>query len=331
MTIQATVRLNTIHCIAERDGPYSSGSEPYIWGFLGGIGSNPLSLDSVPDFPILAESRKILKNDMKAGQTAAMDFPGNLFVQNFKDGQTSCQLIFIVALLEADEMTTSAMQDGYQAFVDELYHQIPHIIALAGLSDADQQEGMKPIIKAVQDKVFAGIESGLSTTEKISIKLGFTDEDDFVAAAFRLFENIETRTTAEPFTLRLSGTPVVLRLSSSFGGATNIAFPREFELAGELTVTGVPRDRCQDQIDAVKEAQARLSLLQKEVIELREKLKTVVPTEKAALLEMLEKKIAEAVPAARQRLTLAQMALRRCRIFGGVEPVVEQPNMHPVG
>jgi hypothetical protein len=223
------------------------------------------------------------------------------------------------------------MQDGYQAFVDELYHQIPHIIALAGLSDADQQEGMKPIIKAVQDKVFAGIESGLSTTEKISIKLGFTDEDDFVAAAFRLFENIETRTTAEPFTLRLSGTPVVLRLSSSFGGATNIAFPREFELAGELTVTGVPRDRCQDQIDAVKEAQARLSLLQKEVIELREKLKTVVPTEKAALLEMLEKKIAEAVPAARQRLTLAQMALRRCRIFGGVEPVVEQPNMHPVG
>lgn len=332
MPIQAIVRLNTIRCIAERDSPRSSGSEPYIWGFLTGIGSNPLSLDSTPDFPILAESRKVLKNSMTAGQSAPMDFPGNLFVQNFETGQKDCQLIFIVALLEADELSTSAMQDGYQAFVDALRAEIPRIVALDGLSEADRKEAMKPIIKAVETKVFAGVESGLSTTEKLSIAAGFTDKDDFVASDFRHFENIEMRTTAEAFTLRLSGTPVKLLISNGSFGSHSFSFPREFEVDGELTVTGVEVDRCTSHVEGVKEAQTALAQLRSQLAKLTERLETVPRDQQEVIRARIDTLISEELPAARRRLNLAQMALRRCRVFGGgVEPPVEGPIVDPVG
>lgn len=334
MTKQAVIRLNTLRCLSERDSAFSTGSEPYVWGFLIGIGSNPLSLDTTPDFPILSESRNIIKNNMKAGEVATIDFPGNLFTQSFADDQTGCQLVLIVALMEADELTDSAMQDGYQAFVDELRAQVPNILGLAGLSEEDQKQAMKPIIEKVKTQVFAGVESGLSFTEKAKIATGFTDKDDYLAAAFKHFTSIEALTGPSAFTLRLTGAPIRVGLGGSGFGSLGFTYINDYEIAAELNVTRLQVDPCQSKIDAVAAAEGRLTGLLKQIGSLKNSMQSASPQQKVAIQNQIEKIEAELIPAAQQGLARAQQTLRRCRIFGGddhsINRSINQPIVEPM-
>jgi len=114
MSVQAIVTLNTLRCIKESDRGGSSHSEPYLWPFLAAVSSN--SYETTPTAAILAECRRIRKQEMKAGQSVLLDFPGNRLTATYQDGQTGQALILIVALLEADDTPEHAIQAGYQAY-----------------------------------------------------------------------------------------------------------------------------------------------------------------------------------------------------------------------
>ena len=204
MSVQAIVTLNTLGCIKESDRGGSSHSEPYLWPFLAAVSSN--SYETTPTAAILAECRRIRKQEMKAGQSVSLDFPGNRLTATYQDGQTGQALILIVALLEADDTPEHAIQAGYQAYLDELKLRVGlNLLTLKEAvdthDDALLQQTIDAIKKQVSDKVFATIKDNLSTWEKAQVALGFLNNDDYVGAGFNYFGSL----TPTGFTLDFQG------------------------------------------------------------------------------------------------------------------------------
>src|SRR5262245_9462840 len=156
MSIQAVVTLHTLRCITESDRAGSSHSEPYIWPFMASVSNN--SFATTPTAALLAESRRIRKDEMRAGESVGMDFPGQTLSATFEDDQTDRQLILIVALLEADDSPTKAIQAGYQAFLDELKLRVGHnILALKDATEDVKNEIIAQIQRQVREKVTSAI------------------------------------------------------------------------------------------------------------------------------------------------------------------------------
>ncbi|MER3513395.1 MAG: hypothetical protein C4310_02500 [Chloroflexota bacterium] len=94
----AIITLERLRCIRESDA--SGHSEPYIWPTLLWTDGNTLATPSLVGVtsPVLGNTRVVIKNAMRAGQTA--DIPpsvGALRVR-FEDGLTIRRLIPAVAL-----------------------------------------------------------------------------------------------------------------------------------------------------------------------------------------------------------------------------------------
>jgi len=313
MPIQAVVKLDTLHCIAESDTQGSSHSEPYIWPFLAGVANNPASLATTPTSPILAESRKIIKNEMKAGDSASLDFPGNVLTQSFAEGQMSCNLILIVGLMEADENTVSSMQAGYQAFLNELKAKMPEIIALGSASPEEATVLLKEIKDAVSAKAHDAVKNSMSGYEKFKVFMGTMDTDDYVGTDFANFKNVEQQTAPVSFKLRMTGQATERRQQNLW-----VVVPVEYELDGTLTVSNIVADQCQAEVDGVAAAVQAIKSLQGQVRSLQHSLQTATPQQKAAIVNSIEKINSELLPAAEAWLVRAQKSLELCRIRGPV-------------
>lgn len=320
MSVLATVQLHTLRCIRESDRAGTEHSEPYFWPFLASFASNPGTFDTNPRAAILAESRRIRKNEMRAGQSVALDFPGNVVTATFADGQTAHQLILIVALLEADDLPLRAVTAGFQAFLDELRLRLGHnILALQSATEDERDQIIQEIQAQVQAKVFDAIKGALTTGEKLQVKLGFLNVDDFLGASSRLFSGL----APADFTLRFVGTSGDPRVTFSPGHQPSVTvFPIEFEIDGRLTVSNVVVDPCQANVDAVNAAEARIRGLHSMVQSLQHQLQTATPQQKPAIIASIRKINEQDLPAAEQALAGAERMLRRCRILGVThEPV----------
>jgi len=317
MSVQAIVTLNTLRCIKESDRGGSSHSEPYLWPFLAAVSSN--SYETTPTAAILAECRRIRKQEMKAGQSVSLDFPGNRLTATYQDGQTGQALILIVALLEADDTPEHAIQAGYQAYLDELKLRVGlNLLTLKEAvdthDDALLQQTIDTIKKQVSDKVFATIKDNLSTWEKAQVALGFLNNDDYVGAGFNYFGSL----TPTGFTLDFQGDAGDPRINIFSHPPQITHFQAHFQVDGALSVETITVDPCQWRIDGVHAAQEKITALQNMVLSLQQQLGHATPQQKPGIIAAIKQINEVQIPAAEQALHRAEMALRLCETTGGL-------------
>jgi hypothetical protein len=318
MSFQATINLRTLRCLAEGGLFWETQTEPYVWGFLAGIATTPGSFESTPDHALLAESRKVIKSSMKAGESAQLEFPGNLLSITFEDGQTSCNLVLVVALLEADENSMKHMQAGYQAYLNELRAQLGHnLLALQSAAPEEAEVILDDIKKAVSAKAFGAVKDSLSNFEKFKVLIGSMDPDDFVAASSAQFKDVETLTAQQDFTLHLEN-------------AADEPVRRIYEIDGSLNVARLEVDPCQSSVDGVRAAEQKIQSLHNQVRSLQQQLQTATPQQKPGIIQSIKNINEQQIPAAEEALVRAQRALRHCRLFGGTHGPIDDPVVRDV-
>ncbi len=309
MVSQVNVILETLHCIRESDSGGNSHSEPYIWPFLGIITSN--SFESTPTAAILSDSRNVIKKEMRAGDIAPIPYPLDTLIANFQDSQTNRQLLLVVGLWEQDNTPMSAVQAGYQAFLDELHAAIgSNLLALSQADDATQKTIIDNIKTRVYNKVYSAEEGKLSTWEKTKVYLGWLNLDDFMGSDFKRFPDL----TPTTFTLSLkgfSGDLIIHNAGSSTPTATNP--PVEYEIKGNLKIQPVVVNICQAQVDAVNAAQAALKGLQDQVHSLQLQLQHATPQEKSGIIAQITRINTVQIPPAQAALDNAKVALEKCK------------------
>jgi len=321
----ASVTLTTLRCLKESDRGGKSHSEPYIWPFMASVANKPLSFATTPTVARLSDSRDVIKEEMKAGQSATLDGPNNVIATTFEDGQEDRTLILIVTLLEEDDLPRSAVQAGYQAYLDELKKRVGlNILALKQAVEANDADALKEIIDEIKitvtAKVKAAITDHLSTWEKVQVKLGSLNPDDVMATAFALLPGDR----ASDFTLDFLGTAgdkkgvIVPGGGVGPGGGFPLKFVDvaiHFTLEGRVAVSEVTSNPCQGQIDAVNAAEQAVKGLQQMVQSLQKQLATATPQQKPGIISLIRQINEQQLPAARKNVAIAQQALRFCEIL----------------
>src|SRR5262245_57120759 len=198
MSVKATVVLETLRCIHEDE----DGSEPYIWPAL-------FSIDAAANVrvtaPAVENARVVIKNDMRAGNTADIPSSVGRLTVDLEDGARG--LILVTALLEADDGPDHAMRAGFQAFTSELRDAIADNLPGLATATGDELAVIIAVIKKrVSDKVQSAIEDDLTTVEKAKILAHLLNLDDIIDSDF------------QNFTLPLAPRPLTLRFGPDQGG-----------------------------------------------------------------------------------------------------------------
>ena len=307
MSVIVTLSLDTLHCIQESDRGGSSHSEPYIWPFMVAVTDN--SFVATPTAAILAESRTVIRNEMHAGQSASLTFGGNQLVTTFEDSQTGRQLILVIALWEADDTPLSAVQAGFQAYLDELKRTIglrlPELKEAIDTNNPALLKDAIDFIKAqVQAKVRSAIADHLSGFDKFQIAIGSLNPDDFMATAFALIDGAAPASFSLDFT-GTAGDPRITFVPGAFGQFTVHAeqVPIHYTLDGHVTIEPVVIDPCQKQIDAVHHAEDALKGLQLMVQLLQQQLATATPQQKPGIIAMIKQINEQRIPEAENTST----------------------------
>ena len=293
MATDAIIVLERLRCIRESDA--SGGSEPYIWPVLLWIDDNTLATPSLVGVtgPALGNARVVIKNDMRAGQTA--DIPTSVGVRRvrFEDDLTIRRLILAVALWEEDETPEAAMRAGFQAFPSELRAAVAdNLFALSQAGEEEQDAIIARIQARVSDRVESAIRNGLTGWQKARVLIGTLNLDDIIGSAFRSFPDLF------PTTITLT-----------FGAGSS----NDYEIQAKLEVQPVRVDRCQAQVNAVKAAQSVVDNVDAEIRNLQSELQRASPGEKPFIISEIKRIRAEELPAAMAALDDARRALSICR------------------
>jgi hypothetical protein len=312
MTTQAIITLESPHCILESDLGGTSHSEPYIWPALAIVTNN--SFEVTPQFANLSDSQNIIKNEMRAGETAAISYPVNTLTANFEDDQTNRQLILIVGLWEKDDTPLVAVHAGYEAFLSELQAALgSNLLSLSQADEAGQKVIIDDIKTRVYNKVYSAIDGKLSAWEKTRVGFGWLNLDDFMGSDFKRFPDV----VSQSFTLSFMGNAgdKITATDNRTVPPSKISFdPRvEYEIQGNLNVQTVTVDRCQALVDAVNAAQSAIPGLESMVQSLQNQLQNATPQQKPGIIAEIKKINEEQIPAAKTKLTDAQSALSLCR------------------
>ena len=182
MVATASIMLNTLHCISQSDGD-GKGSEPYIWPFLAGTARRPFSFTATPLAASIAESKKLIASEMRAGQSVDLDGPFNQLGLGFTEDQTDQQLILIVALLESDGTASFPIAKGYRTFVRILNERLSTRLSdILAASQTEQAAIIAELRAEAVKEVMDVVKANMSTSDKLFRR------DDFLAFAFRVFK-----------------------------------------------------------------------------------------------------------------------------------------------
>lgn len=293
MATDAIITLQRLRCIRESDG--TGHSEPYIWPVLLWIDDNTLATPNLVGVtaPALGNARIVIKNDMRAGQTADIPLSVGALRVRFEDGLSIRRLILAVALWEEDETPEAAMRAGFQAFSSELRAAVAdNLFALSQASDEEQDAIVAAIKSRVKDKVKSAIENGLTGWQKTRVFIGTLNLDDIIDSAFKSISDILS-------------TPITL----TFGvGSSN-----DYEIQGKLEARPVRVDRCQAQVNAVRAAQAVVDGIDAEIRQLQDELRHAAPGEKPFIIAEIKRIREEELSDAMDALDDARRALSICR------------------
>jgi archaellum component FlaC len=314
MAIDVIVSLEQLRGITLPD--IERRTEPYIWPVLLKIDDSTLAGEERDDrvdilVPALGNARIVIKDSMRAGETAAIPASVGIRRARFEDGLHFRQLILIVGLFEMDETPSSAVKAGFRAFFSELGKQIS--IELFALNDANEEQTkviMEDITKRVDSRVRSAIEDDLTAWEKTKIFAGTLNLDDFIATDFISLID-ENFLVPKKFTLVFEGKEKVLGLE----------FVSKYEIQGQLRLQPIVVERCQTQIDAVNAAQAVVDDIENEISKLQAQLRgggdEEQPLPKDFINDEIERLRGELRPAM-EALKNARKALQFCRTRQGV-------------
>lgn len=312
MALDAFLILESLHCIKELDLLRGKGSEPYLWPVLIRIDDLTIQTEALVDVtaPVLGNSRVVIKNDMRQGQTA--DIPTSVGVLRFRleDSLFDTRLILILALWDEDDAPEKSVHAGFQAFVGALGAALGDGLTLLAIKDAEDnndEEAKAAIAKDIQEqvdkKVRAAIKDSLTGPQKVAIKTGFLSMDDVIGTAFKGFSNA---------------------LPAKFSLTTGAGTPNEFQIQGRLDVREVVIDPCQSQVNAVRQAQTAVNDVNNQIKALQEELKKASPAEKPFLISEIKRVREEELPIVQDALGAALTRLSICRSRIGPLPTENQ-------
>lgn len=293
MATDAILILDRLHCIREGDG--TGNSEPYIWPVLMWIDDNTLAtpLRVGVTTPTLGNARVVIKNDMRAGESASIPPSVGTLRVRFEDGLTIRRLLLAVALWEEDETPETAMRAGFQAFFNELRTALAdNLFDLYQAGEEQKAEIIKKIEARVQEQVESAIENALTPWQKVRVLLGTLNLDDIIGSDFKDFRD-------------LLNMPVTLVFKSDSSN--------EYEIEGELQVRPVPIETCQDQLDAVKAAQSVVNGIDFEIRQFQTELQHASPRDKPFIISEIKRLRREELPSAIAKLEAARRELQSCR------------------
>jgi hypothetical protein len=322
MNTKATITLNVLRCIKESDRGGRSHSEPYVWPFMAILSNNDYA--TRPLTALYYETRNVLKSEMRAGQSAVLEGPSNRLTATYTPEQHVRHVILVVALWEQDDTPMNVMQEGHQAYLDALHTEIGHkqtalLEAYQTENQAWLQELIEEIRSAVYARVNAAIRAELSGFEKVQIRLGTLNIDDFMASGFAHFR-VQPGPII-PFTVRFEGTAgdpkVVPTIVNGKLAYTFVPIPIHYELDCTFEVTNV--QPCQEQLLAFDEAEASLHTLNNLAKTLRR--------QEAVLTAQIKQIDDQLIPVARRTLARARKALSFCETHGSMD----LPNEELVG
>jgi hypothetical protein len=253
--------------------------------------------------PALGSARRVIKDSMRAGQTADIPPVVGVLRTRFEDNLTTRRLLLVVTLLENDETPKAAMQAGFQAFVSELRAAV--IENIFELSEAEG-EALDALIKKINERVASSVKSaikgGLSSWEKAKVLAGILDLDDAVGSAFTSFGSGALVPTT--FTLTIESTlPLPFNFTST----------QKYEIQGQLQLRPVTVDPCQAQVNAVNAAQAVVNDIDKQIQKLKDSLGEASPADKEIIKLEIAELEDEILPPAQLALENALRALSSCR------------------
>lgn len=301
MATDAILTLEQLRCIRESDA--SGHSEPYIWPVFILIDDATIASGHVhAAAPVLGSARIVIKSDMRRGETA--DIPGEVGVLRFRvdDNPGFFQLILIVALLENDETPVKALRAGFSAFVNGLVQGIDNRLGFLVL--AVGPENLDPLIeditKEVRGKVESAIRGALTGSQKLRVKLGTLNLDDFIGSDVRTFAKLEQQS------FRLS-------FVSDEDPPTD-----RYVISGQLQARPVKVDRCAPLVQRVKDAQTAVNDIEAEIKSLQGQLNGETPDgeptlPKQFLILEIKRLRDDELQDAEEALDAARTALSACR------------------
>jgi hypothetical protein len=293
MATDSIITLERLHCIRESDA--SGHSEPYIWPALLWIDDNTLSTPELVGVttPALGNARVVIKNDMRAGETADIPTSVGVLRVRFEDGLSVRRLILAVALWEEDETPEAAMRAGFLAFSSELRAALAdNLFALSQASEEELDAIIENVKSRVKQRVRSAIENGLTGWQKTRVFVGTLNLDDIVDSGFKHVADFLP-------------TPITLAFRAGSSEA--------YEIQGTLQVRPVPVDRCQAQVNAVKTAQSAVNAVDAAIQALQAELQHASPSEKPFIISEIKRLREEELAVAQAVLSGALRALSICR------------------
>lgn len=310
MATDAIVVLETLRCITLRNTEESR-TEPYIWPALIRIDDNTLATPQLVRLtaPVLSDARVVIKDSMRAGETASIPSSVGILRARFDDELTTRRLILVVALLEEDETPQDAMEAGFQAFKSGLQDAIgdPHnLLALSTANEEEREQIIKAIRASVTSRVESAIRNELSAWQKAKVLAGVLNLDDFIDTDFRSFG--ENGFASAPITMAFEAKHRILN--------SDIVILKQYEIQGKLQMHPVVVGPCQAQVAAVKAAQALVNDIEAEISALRAQLQgegEEPPLPKSFIIAEIKRLREEELKPAMEALKQARAALQLCR------------------
>ena len=307
MATDAIIILETLRCITLRNT--ESRTEPYIWPVLIRVDDNTLATSQLVSLtaPVLGNARVVIKDSMRAGETADIPSSVGILRTRFDDGLTMRRLILVVALWEEDETPQDAMEAGFQAFKSSLQDAIGDVDNLFPLSTANEEEReqiIKEIRASVTSRVESAIRNELSAWEKAKVLAGVLNLDDPIDSNFLSFG--ENGLDSAPITMAFEAKRRILGIDTL----------SQYEIQGQLQVRPVVVDRCQAKVAAVNAAQAVVNDIEAEISALQAQLQgqgEEPPLPKSFIIAEIKRLREEELKPAMEALKQARAALQACR------------------
>jgi hypothetical protein len=318
--VDAIITLEELACLELKN--LEKLAEPYIWPVL--IWVDDATIKD-PALPILVGTipernfRKVIKNSMRARETAPIPASVGTLRVRFDptvDGTIGKHLIVVVALLENDETPTHAMRAGFRTFVSSLTATVTsHLVELNNATKEEREAIVEEIKEQVSAAVDSAVEDDLTAEEKAKVFFGIIDPDDSLGGGFVALDNAEI--VPGPIMIAIEQTG---RLKPPLDSVTTLS---RFEIRGRLRLQPVVVDPCQRQVQAVNEAQAVVTGIEKQIEELQDQLTggadDVGPAPPGGIVELIKQLRKEELVPAIAALETARAALLLCRTrTGGV-------------
>ena len=306
MATDAIVLLEKLRCLKLINT--ETRTEPYIWPVLIRIDDNTLNTPELVAMqtPVLGNARVVIKDSMRAGETASIPASVGILRTRFEDNLVTHRLLLVVGLLENDETPESAMEAGFKAFNSELQAAIAeNLFALAGADEEETKAIVKEISKRVEGRVRSAIENGLSAYEKAKVFAGILNLDDFNGSDFKSFG--EDSLDPATFTLQFEASGKILGRFETLS---------QYEIQGQLQLRPVVIDRCQAQVNAVNTAQAVVNSIEAEIRSLQDQLQgggDEPSLPKSFIIAEIRRIRTEELAPAVEALEAAREALKACR------------------